>query len=77
MLDMSMMYKAGFTAYYNCNRSKRKKALKLFDKRSQKANMEAVENSIAVAMEVEAKEGKSWVDKVFYANGIKKRGGKD
>lgn len=77
MLDMSMMYKAGFTAYYNCNRPKRKKALKLFDKRSQRANMEAVENNIAIAMEVEDKEGKSWVDKVLTANGIKKKGGKD
>ena len=77
MLDMSMMYKASFTAYYNCNRPKRKKALKLFDRRSQRANVEAVENNIAIAVEVEAKEGNDWIDKVLYANGIKKKGGKD
>lgn len=66
------MYNAVFTAVYNANRPKRKKALKLWRKaKTQKANIETVNENLAIAREVEAKEGKAWVDLIYKKNGLK------
>lgn len=69
------MYNAVFTAVYNANRPKRKKALKLWRKaKTQKANIETVNENLAIAREVEAKEGKAWVDLIYKKNGLKPPG---
>ena len=73
----SLMYRACFTAFYNANRPKRKKALKLWDKQPKKADKEAVRNDIAVVRAVDEKEGSSWVKKVYQANGLLREGGKN
>lgn len=68
-----MTYNACFTAYYNVNRKKGKKALKLWRKASvKKADTEVVRENIAIAREVAAAEGDSWVDLIYKANGLKR-----
>ena len=66
-----LMYKACFTAFYNASRPKRKKALKLWTKPPKKANMQEVNNAIDIVKAVEAKEGDSWIRRVYQANGLK------
>ena len=71
--DTSFMYNAVFTAVYNVNRGKNKRALKLWHKpRVQKADMETVRENMAVIQEVEAKEGKGWIDLIYQKNGLKR-----
>lgn len=68
-----MMYNAAFTAEYNVNRKKNKRALKLWKKaRTRKADMEAIHDNLAVIREVEEKEGKGWIDVIYQKNGLKK-----
>ena len=70
------LYNAVYTAVYNAMRGKNKRALKLWHKRkTQKADMETIQENINIVMDVESKEGKGWVDIVLAANGIKKGGG--
>lgn len=73
--DTYNVYNAVFTATYNVNRPKRKKALKLWRKaKTQRANIETVNENLAIAKEVEAKEGKTWVDLIYKKNGLKPPG---
>lgn len=68
-----MMYNAVFTATYNVNRKKNKRALKLWRKaRTRKADMEVIHDNLAVIREVEVKEGKGWIDVIYQKNGLKK-----
>nr|DAF98392.1 MAG TPA: hypothetical protein [Siphoviridae sp. ctnNB1] len=70
--ETTHIYNAAFTAGYNVNRPKRKRALKLWRKAGvMKANMETVEENLKIAEEVEKKEGKGWVQRIFEANGLK------
>ena len=63
------IYNAVFTATYNVNRRKNKKALKLWRKASvQKADMEVIQDNLRIIREVEQAEGRSWIDKVLRAN---------
>ncbi len=65
------MYNAAFTAFYNVNRPKRKKALKLWKKaKVKKADMEIIHENMKVIHEVEEKEGRGWVDAIYKANSI-------
>ena len=76
--DSYNQYNAVFTAIYNANRPKRKKALKLWKKRAvQKADMNVIQNNLEIVSEVEQTEGKDWVRKVYEVNGMRygKRGG--
>lgn len=73
--DGYSMYNAVFTAVYNANRPKQKKALKLWRKaKTQKADMETVKGNMAIAREVEEKEGRGWVGLVYKKNGLKPPG---
>lgn len=65
------IYNAAYTATYNVNRPKWKRALKLFKKsRMHKANMETVHEDMELIKEVENKEGKSWIDLIYRASGL-------
>lgn len=69
--DSYNLYNAVFTAEYNANRPKRKKALKLWKKRSiRKANMETIENNLNIIREIEAEESHDWIHAVYAANGM-------
>ena len=71
--DSYNIYNAVFTATYNVNRKKNKRALKLWRKISvRKADMEVIHDNLTVIKEVEKKEGYSWVDAIYKANGLQK-----
>lgn len=73
--DSYMMYNAVFTATYNVNRKKNKRALKLWRKpKVHKADMEIVQENLAIIREVDAREGKGWIDLIYRKNGMKKPG---
>ena len=66
-------YNAAFTAAYNVNRPKRKRALSLWKKKKvQKANTEIVFENLKIVKEVEEKEGKGWVDIIYKKNGLRR-----
>ena len=73
--DSYAIYNAVYTATYNVNRKKGKKALKLWKKsqRAKKVDEEKMQNDLAIALEIEKKEGKGWVDKIYKAAGLKRR----
>lgn len=69
-----LTYNAVFTATYNVNRKKNKKALKLWKKsKVQKADIETVQDNLKIVHEVEGKEGKGWIDRILEANGMKRK----
>ena len=61
------------------NRKKNKRALKLWRKaRVRKADKEVIHDNIKIILQVEEKEGKSWIAQIYRANGLpvpRKRGG--
>ena len=70
--DSYYIYNAAFTATYNVNRGKNKKALKLWRKaKVRKADMEIIQDNLKIIREVEQKEGTSWIEKIYRANGMK------
>lgn len=77
--DSYHTYNAVFTATYNVNRKKNKRALKLWRKQQiRKADMEVIHDNLKVINEVEEKEGKAWVALIYQANGLpapRKKGG--
>lgn len=69
--DTTFIYNAVFTATYNCNRPKRKRALKLFKKsRTRKADMELIKENLKTINEVERKEGNAWINRIYQVNGF-------
>lgn len=69
-----LTYNAVFTATYNVNRKKNKKALKLWKKsKVQKADIETVHDNLKIVHEVEEKEGKGWIDRILEVNGMKRK----
>lgn len=69
--DTTFLYNAVFTATYNCNRPKRKKALKLWKKKkTQRADKEIIQENFRIIKEVEKKEGNDWIKTVYQANGF-------
>jgi hypothetical protein len=79
--DTTFLYNAVFTATYNVNRKKNKRALKLWRKaKVQKADMEVIHDNLKIIRDVERKEGKSWIAQIYRANGLpvpgRKGGGK-
>lgn len=70
--DSYHVYNAVFTATYNVNRGKNKKALKLWRKaKVRKADMEIIQDNLKIIKEVEQKEGTAWIEKIYRANGMK------
>lgn len=67
-----LIYNAVFTAEYNVNRPKRKRALKLWRKsRVRKADMEVVNDNLETIREAEKNDGTDWVRKIYEKNGLK------
>lgn len=77
--DTTFMYNSVFTAVYNANRPKRKRALKLWNKpKVRKADMETIHSNMEMIREIEEKEH-NWIQAVYRANNLpvpKKRGEK-
>lgn len=69
--DITWMRNAVLNAEANINRGKNKKFIELFP-RKQVANKEYNENAIKNIIEMEEANGKSWVDRIYKANGMEK-----
>ncbi len=70
--DMTHMRNAVLNAISNAMRGKNKKFVDLFKKKQAKADIEYNKNAIKVILEVEEKEGKSWIDKIYKHAGQRK-----
>lgn len=68
----SQLRDAVYNAYVNANRKKSKKFQPLYKKRQEKADIEYNENAIETINKIEERDGKSWVDKIYKANGMKR-----
>ena len=71
------MRNAVLNAVSNAMRKKGAKFQELWKTQPRQANMEVVEAHLDIIEEVEAKDGKSWVDIIYQANGLKKPIGKE
>lgn len=69
--DTTWTRNAVLNAEANINRGKNKKFIDLFPK-TQKADIEYNENAIQTINEMEREQGKSWVEKIYKANGMQK-----
>lgn len=70
--DTANIYNAVFTAYYNANRPKNRRPLKLFKKKSKKADQGDIEENLNIIREIEQEKGKSWVDLIYKRKGLRK-----
>lgn len=60
-----------FTANYNVQRTKNKKALKLWKKPQViKGNMEIISENMSIVKQVEKAEGNDWIKKIYEYNGM-------
>lgn len=75
--ETTWMRNATLNAINNAFRKKNKKFIDLFPKKQKKADKEYNKNAIKTILEMEEKNGKGWVAKIYQANGIKppKKGG--
>lgn len=64
---------AFFNAYANANRKKGKKFQELFTKKQEEADIDYNLKAIEVVINMEEHQGKSWVDRIYRANGMKTR----
>lgn len=69
--ESTLMRDAVLNAVSNALRKKNKSFMKLWKKRTQKANKEVIADHIKTIMEIEKKET-NWIDKIYQANGMKK-----
>lgn len=64
---------AFYNAYVNANRKKNSKFQDLYKKKQEKADVEFNLDAIKAITEMEEEQGKTWVDKIYKANGMKVR----
>jgi len=68
--DTTWLRNAVLNAGANINRKKGKKFIELFPKKANKVDKEYNKTAVQTILVMEQKNGKSWVDKVYKANGI-------
>lgn len=64
---------AFLNAYNNANRKKNKNFEELYKKKQEKADIEYNQNAMQTVEEIEKRDGKAWVDKLYRAIGMKRR----
>ena len=69
--DSTMLQKAVEVAVGNVMRKKGKRPVQLWQKQQQPANREIVRRNMQIIDEIEVRDGKSWVHKIYQANGLK------
>lgn len=70
--DTTWKRNASLNAQVNANRKKNKRFIELFPKKQVLVDKDYNENAIKNILDIEKNKGKSWVDKVYKANGMKK-----
>lgn len=73
MFENKQLRDAVFNAYVNANRKKNKKFQPLYKKRQEKADIEYNTNAIKTINKIEERDGKSWVDEIYRANGMERK----
>lgn len=71
--DNTLMRNAVLNAVSNALRKKNARFRELWKMVSRPVDKEQAEEGVKAVQEIEAKEGKGWVDKVFEANGFRRR----
>lgn len=72
ILDSTFARNAHLNAIQNSKRKKSAKFIELHKKKQAKADKEYNEDAMSTILDVEEKEGKSWVDKIYALNGRKR-----
>jgi len=78
--DTTHLRNAVLNAVTNALRKKGKKFSDLWQKKARKVNQEVVNENLEIMKQIEEKEGKAWVEKLYKANGfngpiVKRKGG--
>lgn len=73
--DTTHMRNAVLNGYINARRKKNKQVIPLWKRKQKPADKEVVKNNLQIIKENEKKEGKMWVDLIYKANGINRKGG--
>ena len=72
VMDNTQLRDAFFNAYINANRKKNSKIIDLYKRKQEKADVEYNQDAIRVINKIEERDGKSWIDKIYKASGLKK-----
>lgn len=70
--ENTLMRNAVLNAISNAMRKKSQKFIDLWKKSRKELDKDLASNNLQIITEVERKEGKSWVDKIYEANNLKK-----
>lgn len=71
--DNTLMRNAVLNAVSNVLRKKNARFRELWKKIQAPVDKEQAKENIQIVMEIEEKEGKSWIEKIWEANGIRKK----
>lgn len=69
--DTTLIRNSVLNATVNANRKKNKKFIELFKKRNKKVDKDFIQNNISVIKEVEEKEGRDWINKLYTSYTLK------
>lgn len=67
--DMCLVYNACYTAFFNANRSKKQRAIRLLKGRRQRVDENTVSENRAVIRMADKNDG-DWIAKIYRANGL-------
>lgn len=70
--DMTHIRNAVLNAVNNAMRKKNKKFIELFSKKNEKVDREYNIKAVDVITEIERRDGKSWVDRIYQESGLRK-----
>lgn len=70
--EMTHIRNAVLNAVNNAFRKKNKKFIELFKRKQAKVDKEYNENAIKVITEIEKRDGKSWIDRIYKEAGLNK-----
>ena len=71
--DTTLIRDSVLNAISNALRKKNSMFKKLWKKLQQEADTEKAKDDIKIALEIEEKEGKGWVDRIYKAAGLKRK----
>lgn len=74
--DTTHLRNAFMNGYINARRKKNKRLIPLWKKKGKCADKDVVKDNLQAITENIKKEGRSWIDLIYQANGIKRKGGK-
>lgn len=69
--DTTLIRNAVLNATVNANRKKNKKFIELFKKKNKQVDKQVIEDNISVIKEVEEKEGRDWINKLYTSYTLK------